>query len=111
MNVSLEVLRYLVSTTAAYGTDMFVRIVKKRLFVRYKGRWVNIALESQSHGDGFKGHRRFFYHWFRCMVGIHRTGHFCGVTKTDNGKENKFESYTACMYCHKREEVKIGTDN
>jgi hypothetical protein len=77
----------------------------KKVFVWYSGRWINIQLEAQSHGGGFKGYLRFFYHWFRCMIGIHRTGHFCGFTRI-NGKANVFESYTACMYCRGDKQLK-----
>lgn len=81
-----------------------------RFFVRYKGRWINVSLEAQSHGDGFKGYRRLFYHWFRCMIGIHRSGHFAGFVKDEDGKILGFETYTACMYCHGNKKVTRGTD-
>lgn len=82
----------------------------RRLFVRYKGRWINISLEAQAHGDGFKGYRRFFWHWLRCMVGIHRRGSFAGFVEDDNGKIVGFETYRACMYCHGHKEVENGTN-
>lgn len=82
-----------------------------RLFIKYKGRWINVALEAQSHGDGFKGYHRFLYHWFRCVVGFHTTGHFATFAKDGNGKVIGLERYTACMYCRRNKQVNDGTDN
>lgn len=87
-----------------------VKIIKDRVFVRYKGHWINISLEAQAHGDGFKGYRRFLWHWARCIVGIHRKGHFIGPVEDDHGKIIGFESYKACMYCHGHKEVKHEQD-
>lgn len=83
-----------------------ILIKKKRVFVWYSGHWINVTLEAVTHGGGFKGYSRFFYHWFRCMIGIHRIGHFCGFSEDEHGKVDGFESYTACMYCHGNKQVK-----
>lgn len=86
-------------------------LVKKgRLFFRYKGHWINIALEAQAHGDGFKGYRRFLWHWFQCTIGIHRKGHYFGFVHDDEGRIVGCESYKACMYCRGHKEVVNGTD-
>ena len=90
---------------------MVLKIVKGKLFVRYKQRWVNTALEATAHGGGFKGYSRFIYHWLRCVIGIHRHGSFCGFTHDEDGKINGFESYRACMYCHGDKKVSNGTNN
>ncbi len=85
---------------------MDVKIVKRKLFVNYRGRWMNIALEVQSHGDGFKGYIRFFYHWIRCLNGVHRYGSFCRFAHDDDGTVMGFERYSACMYCRCNEKAK-----
>jgi hypothetical protein len=84
-----------------------ILIKRSKVFVWYRGHWINISLEAQAHGDGFKGYCRFFWHWARCVVGIHRKGHFAGFVHDENDKRIVgFESYTACMYCHEHKEVK-----
>lgn len=83
-----------------------ILIKHNKVFVWYGGHWINISLEAQAHGGGFKGYRRFFWHWARCAVGIHRKGHFAGFVHDEN--DNRivgFESYTACMYCRGQKEV------
>ena len=82
----------------------------KKIFVWYSGRWVNLSLEATAHGGGFKGYSRFFYHWARCAVGIHRKGSFFGFVEDDNGKIIGCESYRACMYCHGEKEIENATD-
>lgn len=77
----------------------------KKIFVRYYGRWMNLSLEAMMHGGGFRGYSRFFYHWFRCAIGIHRIGGYGDFVLDDSGKPVSFERYTACMYCDKHKKV------
>lgn len=80
-----------------------IKIVKKRLFIRYNKRWKNIYLEIVIHGGGIKGFFRFAYNWIKCIFGKHIYGSYASFVKTkEDGLE--FVSYRACMYCHKNKD-------
>ncbi len=84
----------------------------KKIFVWYSGHWINLSLEASAHGGGFKGYRRFFHNWIKCMLGKHTIGHYCGFVHDEHDDRIiGFERYTACMYCHGLKKIKDDREN
>ena len=72
-----------------------ILIKKKRLFIWYGNRWMNVNLEIMSHGGGFEGFKSLTKNIYNCLV----------------KKKHKFikifymksmEHSVECMYCHKK---------
>lgn len=48
------------------------RIKKRKLFIRNKGRWLNVNLEISANGGGWKGFKTLIKDLYSCRKGNHR---------------------------------------
>ncbi len=71
-----------------------ILIKKRKLFIKYKNRWLNINSEISSRGGGWKGLRLLISGINKCRKGNHsyRTVFY---TRT-------LDSSVECCYCHER---------
>lgn len=72
-----------------------ILIQKKKVFIWYGDRWMNINLEIMVRGGGFKGFKSLVQGLFNCM--FLKKHSFRRVFYV-----NTLEYVTECSYCHKR---------
>lgn len=71
-------------------------IQNRCLFMRYKGRWFNLKLESTSRGGGVRGYYRFFKGLAHCIKGRHSYGTVFRFRDLSSSVE--------CAYCRKEKQ-------
>jgi hypothetical protein len=78
-----------------------ITIIKNRVFVWYSGNWLNVHLEVQGLGGGFRGYYLFFKRLIQCFFGKHS---YISVFRLKPNPHTVKE----CAYCRK---VKNESDN